>query len=131
MANYPNYMQGAGAYQAPQQSWYPPMYQQYPPMQQQAPVISGRMVTSLEEARGVQVDFTSGITVCPDMGHDVIYVKVFDRNTGAAPIAEYRRVGSSEDGRMDRMQKQLDEIMALLQESPKGKHAQKGVSEDV
>lgn len=131
MANYPNYMQGA--YQAPQQPYYSPAYQpQYMQAPQPAPMISGRLVTSLEEARGVPVDFGSGITVCPDLGHDVVYVKVFDRNTGAAPVVEYRRVdaGKSGEDRLAEMQAQLNAMMQMLQSAPKGRHAAKEVSVD-
>lgn len=130
MANYPNYMQGA--YQPQQQNYYQPMYQpQYAPVQQMAPTISGRMVTSLEEARGVQVDFASGMTVCPDLGHDVIYVKLFDRNTGTAPIVEYRRVDAQNGADpIAKMQSQLDAIMRMLEGTPKGKHAAKEATAD-
>lgn len=129
MANYPpSYYQGVGY---PQQSFYPQTYQTQYMQPQPMPMISGRMVTSLEEARAVQVDFTGGITVCPDIGHDVIYVKMFDRNTGAAPVVEYRRADSkTAEDRLDKMQRQLDALLQLLNEPVTAKHGKEADSLD-
>ena len=122
MANYPptyysqNYPQ-MGAYQ--QQMQYMP--------QQQMPMLSGRMVTGREEALGVQVDFNSGITVCPDLGHGVVYVKVFDRNTGTAPLLEFRRADDmpEKDDAIERMQAKLNRIMQMLEAPAGGRHVKK------
>lgn len=128
MANFPNYMKGA--YQQPYTNQYYP--QQYAPMQQQG-MISGRVVTSPEEAQGSPVDLVSGVSVFPCLNSDVVYVKVLDRNTGTAPLMTYRKEGvqQTRDDRLDRMQAQLDAILQMLTASPKGKHAQKEVSENV
>lgn len=130
LANYPNYM--PGGYQTPQQTYYNPVYApQYAPMQQQC-MISGRMVTSREEAMGVPADFTSGITVCPDMGHGVVYIKVFDPKTGTAPVVEFHRA-DARDGAGDQMtqiQTQLNAIMQLLEAAPKGKHVKEASAGD-
>lgn len=58
-------------------------------LQQSGGGISGRMVTSREEALATPVDFLAGITFLPDMSHGRIYVKIFDRNTGGANVLEF------------------------------------------
>ena len=67
------------------QSGYP--YQQ--PQQQPALTLSGRMVTSREEALATPVDFMAGMTFLPDMSHGRIYVKIFNRSTGGADVVEF------------------------------------------
>lgn len=124
MANYPpSYYPSTNAY-AQQPSYYPQNFQPMYMPNQPAPMISGRMVTSIDEARGVPADLVGGVTVCPDLGHDVVYVKIFDRNTGTAPVVEYRRADSkgSED-RLDQMQRQIEMLVQMLSAPTEGKHA--------
>lgn len=84
MANYPNYY----PQQLPwtQQNWYGQQVQQM----QQPQQLTGRMVTSREEALGVPADFQAPV-VMPDLAHGVVYVKVLNQQTGAADFLEYRR----------------------------------------
>ena len=94
MANFP-------PYQMPQ-TYQPPMYQAayqqpaYQPAQQAQSGLSGRMVTSREEALGVPVDFMGGLMVLPDVGHRAIYTKLFNGQTGQTDFAEYRRIDRPE-----------------------------------
>lgn len=94
MANFP-------PYQMPQ-TYQPPMYQAayqqpaYQPAHQAQNGLSGRMVTSREEALGVPVDFMGGLMVFPDVGHRAIYTKLFNGQTGQTDFAEYRRVDKPE-----------------------------------
>lgn len=128
MANYPpTYYPQPGAYA--QQSQYMPQQYMQP---QQTPVLSGRAVTGREEAMAVPVDFVTGVTVCPDLGHGVIYAKVLDRNTGTAPLLEFRRADTQQESenRMDVMQRQLDRILAMLEEPASGKHVKKEAVND-
>lgn len=62
----------------------------YRPFQQTT--LSGRMVTSREEALGVPADFTNGCTFMPDLSHGRIFAKIFNPNTGEAPMKEFRLV---------------------------------------
>lgn len=64
-------------------------YGQQPQQMQQSGGLSGRMVTSREEALATPVDFLAGMTFLPDMSHGRIYVKIFDRNTGGANTVEF------------------------------------------
>lgn len=52
--------------------------------------IQGRMVTSREEALGIPVDFSGQPIFLADLGHNAIFVKKFNMNTGAADFAEFR-----------------------------------------
>lgn len=49
-----------------------------------------RPVASKEEALGVPVDFMGNPMFFPDLAHNVIYVKRFNANTGAADVFEFR-----------------------------------------
>lgn len=86
---------------------YQPMQNQYQPMQMNQPVqpISQpaqptqqaaqsnffcRPVASKEEALGVPVDFMGAPMFFPDLAHNVIYMKRFNTNTGAADVFEFR-----------------------------------------
>lgn len=78
-------------FQAPQM----PNMMQAPQMAQTQPAaqpagLTGRMVTSREEALGVPVDFSGQPMVFPDLAHGAIYVKVFNAGTGASDFREYR-----------------------------------------
>ena len=49
-----------------------------------------RPVASKEEALGVPVDFMGSPMFFPDLAHNVIYMKRFNTNTGAADVFEFR-----------------------------------------
>ena len=63
---------------------------QYQQPQQAQMALSGRPVTSREEAAGLPMDFTAGAMYMPDLAHGVIYAKIFNANTGEAPLLEFR-----------------------------------------
>lgn len=48
-----------------------------------------RPVASREEALGVPVDFMGSPMFFPDLAHNVVYMKRFNTNTGAADIFEF------------------------------------------
>lgn len=48
-----------------------------------------RPVASKEEALGVPVDFMGSPMFFPDIAHNVIYMKRFNTNTGAADVFEF------------------------------------------
>lgn len=50
---------------------------------------SCRPVTSREEAVAIQTDFLSPGTIMPDLGHNMIYMKRFNTNTGASDFFEF------------------------------------------
>jgi len=70
----------------------PSNYYQQPYPYQQQPTILGCMVSSREEATGVPVDFNGRPMVFPDLGHERVFVKIFNPNTGSSVINEYRLV---------------------------------------
>lgn len=113
MANYPNYFQGM-------QSAYPQNPQYYQGMQgqygQTSPQLNGRMVTSREEALGVPVDYTMPI-VMPDLAHGVVYIKLFNQQTGAADLIEYRR---AETQRPQDVTAMLEERVKRLETAVRG-----------
>lgn len=80
----------SGNYQGYYQLPYQTQAFQYQPPQQAQMVLSGRPVTSREEAAGLPMDFTSGAMYMPDLAHGVIYAKIFNANTGEAPLLEFR-----------------------------------------
>lgn len=82
----------AGNYPMPQRAYNPnpfPAQPAQPMYPQQDMTLSGRMVTSREEALAVPVDFNAGMTFLPDMSHGRIYVKVFNQNSGGADVLEF------------------------------------------
>lgn len=87
-------------------NYYQPMQNQYQPGQMNPPMMNQpqaqpaqqsqqsnfvcRPVASKEEALGVPVDFMGSPMFFPDLAHNVIYVKRFNTNTGAADVFEFR-----------------------------------------
>ena len=53
------------------------------------PAFFCRPVASREEALGVPVDFMGAPMFFPDLAHNVIYMKRFNTNTGAADVFEF------------------------------------------
>lgn len=51
-----------------------------------------RPVTSREEALAVQADYFSPGTLMPDLGHNVVYLKRFNTNTGASDMFKFALV---------------------------------------
>lgn len=68
----------------------PNNYYQQPFPYQQQPTILGCMVSSREEMAGVPVDFSGRPMVFPDIGHERVYIKLFNPNTGSSVVKEYR-----------------------------------------
>lgn len=90
----------AGNYPAPQRAYNPnpfPAQPAQPMYQPQNMTLSGRMVTSREEALAVPVDFYTGITFLPDMSHGRIYAKVLNQNTGGADVLEFVLPGQPQE----------------------------------
>lgn len=79
-----------GNYQGYFQQPYQAQAFQYQQPQQAQMALSGRPVTSREEAAGLPMDFTAGAMYMPDLAHGVIYAKIFNANTGEAPLLEFR-----------------------------------------
>lgn len=99
MANYPqyNYQPQQMGYQQQIQPHIQPMYQQYQmpvqPMQQpQETQFFCRPVASVEEARGIPVDFSGKPMLLPHLSAGRIYVKVLDTSNGSAIFREFRMV---------------------------------------
>lgn len=87
-------------------------YGQQPQQMQQSGGLSGRMVTSREEALATPVDFLAGMTFLPDMSHGRIYVKIFDRNTGGANTVEFipaSQVEKAEENPLEERVRRLEE----------------------
>lgn len=87
-------------------------YGQQPQQMQQSGGLSGRMVTSREEALATPVDFLAGMTFLPDMSHGRIYVKIFDRNTGGANTVEFipaPQVEKAEENPLEERVRRLEE----------------------
>lgn len=89
------------------------------------PSLSGRMVTSKEEALGVPADFTNGCTFMPDLSHGRIFAKIFDPNTGSAPMKEFRLVEAEPEQQYATQQdvlqlrNKLEELEALMKGASK------------
>lgn len=120
MPNFQSYYP-QGVYMPPQQ-YQQPMYMQ----PQQPALISGRLVSSKEEALSVPVDYSMGFSVMPDIPHGIIYAKIVNKDTGAADVLTFRRVTEEapmqHEGRMDALERKMDTILQMLQSAPTGKH---------
>ena len=101
MYGYPQPPQGYGAPpQPPQnQNQYPRMaqggrdpYHQQPAYIPQEPQIIYRPVASFEEARSLPTDLNGALMIMPDFGHEMIYIKQLDPQTGQAPINSFKRI---------------------------------------
>ena len=105
MAGFPNYTYPAyGGYNpvtpfAPAPQIYQPMQQPSPQPVQAAQTVGNtntqpnffcRPVASREEALGVPVDFMGGPMFFPDLAHNVVYMKRFNTNSGAADVFEFK-----------------------------------------
>lgn len=60
----------------------------YPTRPQNGVII--RPVASYDEARAIPTDFTGGLLIMPDLGHQAIYTKVLDPNTGSSILKTYK-----------------------------------------
>lgn len=122
MPNFQSYYP-QGVYMPPQQ-YQQPMYMQ---QQYQQPVmISGRLVSSKEEALSVPADYVTGFSVMPDFAHGTVYAKIVNKDTGAADVQTFRRVTeeapAQQESRMDVLERKVDAILQMLQGVPTGKH---------
>lgn len=102
---FPNYTYPAyGGYNpvtpfAPAPQVYQPMQQPTPQPVQSAQTMGStntqpnffcRPVASREEALGVPVDFMGAPMFFPDLAHNVVYMKRFNTNSGAADVFEFK-----------------------------------------
>lgn len=91
-----------------------------PYMMMQQQTISGRQVSSREEALSVPMDFVAGFTVMPDMAHGKVYVKVLNQNTGAVDMLTFDRAQEEAQpqyvtvDQMEQMKQKMLEMMAEL-----------------
>lgn len=89
-----------------------------PYMMMQQQTISGRPVSSREEALSVPMDFLAGITVMPDMSHGKVYVKLLNQNTGAVDMLTFDRAQEEAQpqyvtvDQMEQLKQQMLEMMA-------------------
>lgn len=79
----------------PTQTYMP--QQQNVQTQQMAQAFTCHPVTSREEAVAAQTDYFSAGLVMPDLGHDTIYLKRFNPQTGASDFSEFRLVAGEKD----------------------------------
>lgn len=100
--NYNTWMPAYGQPQAPWQPARPEMVQGYPQPQQMVPVQAQgqqqgfltRPVASREEAVAAQIDFFGPGVLMPDFGHNCVYYKRFNQNTGSCDFLTFRMEGT-------------------------------------
>lgn len=91
-----------------------------PYMMMQQQTISGRPVSSREEALSVPMDFVAGFTVMPDMAHGKVYVKVLNQNTGAVDMLTFDRAQDEQQPQyvtveqMEQLKQQMLEQMEAM-----------------
>ena len=93
----PNYAQPQPAWQMPR-----PDVMGYPQNAQSVPVTSQsqqqgfmtRPVASREEAVAAQIDFFGPGVLMPDFGHNCVYYKRFNQNTGSCDFLTFRMEGT-------------------------------------
>ena len=100
-----NYNTWMPNYSEPQPGWQPAradMVQGYPQPQQMAPVLAQsqqqgfmtRPVASREEAVAAQIDFFGPGMLMPDFGHNCVYYKRFNQQTGSCDFLTFRLEGA-------------------------------------
>ena len=128
-----------GYFQQPYQTQAFQQYQQYQqPQPQQQVTLSGRPVTSREEAAGMPMDFTAGAMYMPDLAHGVIYAKIFNANTGEAPLLEFRVAKPEEPPKVayatalevETLRNELARIKEEIQNTMIGKHSKGGHADE-
>jgi hypothetical protein len=65
------------------------------------PAFFCRPVASREEALGVPVDFMGAPMFFPDLAHNVVYMKRFNTNTGAADVFEFHGQQEARDQQIE------------------------------
>ena len=65
------------------------------------PAFFCRPVASREEALGVPVDFMGAPMFFPDLAHNVVYMKRFNTNTGAADVFEFHGQQEARDQKIE------------------------------
>lgn len=126
-----------GNYQGYFQHPYQAQAFQFQQPQQAQIALSGRPVTSREEAAGLPMDFTAGAMYMPDLAHGVIYAKIFNANTGEAPLLEFRLAKPDEKKdvayataqEVETLRNELSRMKEEWQNAYIGKHAKGGNEE--
>jgi len=77
-----------------QQTYFP---QQMPQQMPQQPTFSCHPVGSREEAVAAQTDYFAEGMVMPDLSHGMVYMKRFNRQTGATDFFEFRHVSEAKE----------------------------------
>jgi len=114
-------------------------YQNYPPtygqpymrqeIQQPVPVLNMqqgfqvRPVTSKEEALAVPVEYFGPGTLMPDIGHEVVYLKRFNANTGASDLMAFVRMNEPSVEPTNEIQELKDAVAQLRADVDKMKKA--------
>jgi hypothetical protein len=127
---------GQQGYYQPNQSVFRPQAFTHFPQQIQQPVLSGRIVSSQEEALASPADFSAFASFFPTPNLEKIYVKVFDPNTGTAPLQTYVKSGKGTETpvyataeELKMLNEKVDRLIIMLSGKEEGRHA-KGGSEE-
>ena len=100
--SYNTWMPQYGQFQTPWQTQRPDLMQGYPQTQPPAPAPSqgqlqgfaARPVASREEAVAAQIDFFGPGMLMPDFGHNAVYYKRFNQQTGSCDFLTFRMEGT-------------------------------------
>lgn len=124
-----------GLYQA--QPFRPQAFTPYQAQMQQ-PVISGRPVSSREEAQAIPMDYSAGAMYMPDLPHGVIYAKIVNNATGEAPLITFRIAkdepkaeagGYATIAEVEALRNEIARMREEIQNAYFGKHAKGGNEE--
>lgn len=129
---------GQQGYYQPNQSVFRPQAFTPFPQQIQQPVISGRPVSSREEAQAIPMDYAAGAMYMPDLPHGVIYAKIVNNATGEAPLMAFRLTqeepkreteGYATIAEVDALRAEIARMKEEIQKAYLGKHAKGGNEE--
>ena len=108
------------------------------PQQMPQPVISGRPVSSREEAQAIPMDYAAGAMYMPDLPHGVIYAKIVNNATGEAPLMAFKlaqeepkkeATGYATIAEVDGLRDEIARIWEAVQGTCIGKHTKGGNAE--
>ena len=126
-----------GYYQPHQSAFRPQAFTPFP-QQIQQPVISGRPVSSREEAQAIPMDYAAGAMYMPDLPHGVIYAKIVNNATGEAPLMAFRLAqeepkreaeGYATIAEVEALRAEIARMREEIQSAYLGKHAKGGNEE--
>ena len=126
-----------GYYQPNQQPYRPQAFAPFP-QQMQQPALSGRPVSSREEAQAIPMDYAAGAMYMPDLPHGVIYAKIVNNATGEAPLMAFRlsqeepkreAEGYATIAEVDALRAEITRMREEMKSAYLGKHAKGGIEE--